>query len=63
MVSTEDLVNDSGGLGLGIQVRGQPLETALLEHVHKVAQELVGIFLSTLSEVLPYDCVRTMGAI
>ena len=59
MVSSKDLVDDGGGFGVRIQLHRQSLEAALLQPVHKVAQELVGVFLSPLSKVLPYNCVHT----
>ena len=58
VVPSKDLVDDGGGLGVRIQLCRQSLEAALLQPVHKVAQELVSIFLPPLSKVLPYNCVQ-----
>ena len=54
MVASKYLVHSGGCLGVGVQIGGCALETALLEPVHEIAQKLVGVLLSALSERLGY---------
>ncbi len=51
MIATKDLVDDSGCLGVGVQLSRVTMETAPLQSIDEIAQKLVSIFLSSESKV------------
>ncbi len=56
MVAPKDLMHDSCGLGVWVQLLMVSLQTTLLKAIYKVPQKLMRVFLPTDTELLRNRC-------